>query len=90
MKLYAFWSYNGCAPHHLLGGEISKIRDNGDVEIVSYGPGFWFKPVKIVPLAQGLKIQAELDKLEEGFKFELETLKTKYKQEFKDKFSIFD
>ena len=61
-KEYAFWKYDQFP--YVLGGEISRyVEFNGRqmVEVVSYGKGHWFKPIKILPLAEGLEIQKKLN-----------------------------
>jgi len=60
-KLYAFWRYDHFP--YVLGGEITQILPDGSVETFGYGKGFYFQPFKIVPVAEGRKIQAKLDEL---------------------------
>jgi hypothetical protein len=44
---YAFWTYD-LFPH-ILGGTITKMRDDGSVETEEYGKGRYFKPMKVLP-----------------------------------------
>lgn len=57
-KLYAFWKYDR-APF-LLGDEVSKVYEDGSVSVVKYS--YRFKPVLIVPLEKGIKLQKKLNK----------------------------
>ena len=60
-KLFAFWRYSSYP--YVLGGTITKMRDDGFVETVEYGPGRGFNPVKILPLAQGKALMAKIEAL---------------------------
>jgi len=60
-KLYAFWEYD--QPPYFLGGEISKMADDGSVETTEFGRGSYFTPVKIVPAATGRKIKQKLEEI---------------------------
>lgn len=60
-EMYAFWKYD--VPPYLLGGKIADIMENGTVSIEGYA-GYKFKPVAIVPLEEGLKLQMKLDAAE--------------------------
>ena len=53
MKLFAFWSYHNGYFDTFLGGEVTNVYENGNVEIKEYGSGSSFKPVKILPLEIG-------------------------------------
>lgn len=63
-RLYAFWKYD--RPPHYLGGEVIEMHENGRVSVDGYG-GKTFQPAKIVPYEQGVKIQRELEKLENDY-----------------------
>jgi len=71
-KLYAFWKL-GCFPY-VLGGEIVRWRDDGCVETKEYGPGLWWKPIKILPVEAGKKLRAELEALKEREDEELKAI----------------
>lgn len=58
-KLFAFWKYD-LFPH-VLGGEVEKIFPNGNVEILSYGKGFVFTPIKILPKEDGQKLWEKIN-----------------------------
>lgn len=62
MKLYAFWKYD-LFPY-VLGGEVVEMRDDGRVLVKGYGPGFWFKPIRLVPVKTGKAIKKKLDEIE--------------------------
>lgn len=57
-KLYAFWKYD--RPPYLLGDEVSQIHEDGSVSVVKYT--YRFKPVVILPLEKGIKLQKKLNK----------------------------
>ena len=61
MKLFAFWSYDQFP--YVLGGEITDMNSYGEVQTVQYGPGQWFVPSKIVPVAVGQVMLAQLQQL---------------------------
>lgn len=60
-ELYAFWRYD--LYPYVLGGEITKIKDDGRVETVGYGPGTTFKPFLILPLLPGRKLMMSIKEL---------------------------
>lgn len=52
MKGYvAFWRY-GLFPF-VLSGHITKMREDGCVQLEEYGMGKWFMPFKILPTVTG-------------------------------------
>ena len=57
-KLYAFWKYD--RPPYVLGGVVTKIKDNGDVCVKGFD-GSCFTPMQILPLEEGLAKQMEID-----------------------------
>ncbi len=59
MKLFAFWRYD-LFPY-TLGGEFTKMRDDGFVYVPNYRG--WFRPIKILPLEAGQHLLNELNKL---------------------------
>lgn len=58
---FAFWKYDGFP--YLLGGTVTKMDDTGRVETKEYGKGFWFMPVKILPVNAGKRMLAKLEEL---------------------------
>jgi hypothetical protein len=76
LKLFAFWRYD--AYPFVLGGEITKMREDGAVEVQGFGSGFWFHPFKIVPLAEGERIKRELESLERALKAEIKKLQVEF------------
>lgn len=60
-KLYAFWKYD--TPPYLLGGEVESIDEDGFVTVKGYKSSR-FRPVKIVSLEKGIKLQKKLHKAE--------------------------
>ena len=63
-KLYAFWKYSEYP--YVLGGPIERFTADGLVYISSYQGSF--RPVLILPLQDGLKIQERLSDLREAYK----------------------
>lgn len=63
-KLYAFWKYD--RPPYLLGDEVSQVHEDGSVSVVNYT--YRFKPVVILPLEKGLKLQKKLNKANAKYK----------------------
>src|SRR6185369_9134301 len=57
-RVFAFWCHDTFP--YLLGGEVSDISENGRVETVEYGRGFWFQPVFILPLEKGRQVLKDL------------------------------
>lgn len=75
MKQIAFWRYDQFP--FVLSGEVVKMNDEGKVTTKEYGIGFWFNPIKILPLAAGKKLSEALRKLTRDYsaaanKFEAE------------------
>ena len=59
------------------GGEITKVRENGSVELKEYGRGFYFKNIHMLPLKEGQELYAKIKLLEREYnaalsKFHLE------------------
>ena len=63
-KMYAFWKYD--IPPFLLGGEVKEIQEDGCVSVVGYTSKF--KPVLIVPIEKGIKLQKKLNKANAKYK----------------------
>lgn len=61
-RLMAFWSYD--KPPYFLGGPITRMYPDGSVETQNYGKGKGFKPIKIIPLAQGRRLLQRLSDAE--------------------------
>jgi|14BtaG_2_1085337.scaffolds.fasta_scaffold74713_3 hypothetical protein len=55
-ELFAFWKYD--LPPYALCGKISKIDEAGRVYVVAFQG--WFKPILILPLAEGLELKSKL------------------------------
>lgn len=69
-KLYAFWKYD--VPPYLLGGEVIEVREDGYVTVVGH-TGCKFKPVLIVPLEKGIKLQKKLNEAEAKYRKSVDT-----------------
>lgn len=59
---FVFWSYD-LFPY-MLGSELIELHDNGMAEPKGYG-GMRFRPIKILPLKEGLEIHEEIVELKE-------------------------
>lgn len=79
-ELYAFWRYDQFP--YVLGGTVTKIHDNGTVEIKEW-QGFCFTPIKIVPLKAGMIIKQDLDKKQELRRISLEAVQLQADEELK-------
>jgi hypothetical protein len=77
-KMMAFWRYESFP--FVLCGKIVKMKGDGKVETEEYGPGFWFKPIKIVPYDEGLMIKNRLKKLTQRYHTELDKFKDGFNQ----------
>lgn len=73
MKQYAFWEYD--IPPFLLGGVVEKVDEEGYVTIENRYQGYRFRPVAVVPLKEGLKMQKKLDKAERKYRKRMEKAK---------------
>lgn len=71
-ELYAFWEYD--TPPYVLGGVVTKIKDNGDVCVKGFN-GSCFTPTQILPLDEGLAKQMEIDLAMEKYNAALEIAK---------------
>lgn len=78
MKLFAFWKYDQFP--FLLGGEVTRVLPKGSVETKEFGAGYYFMPVKMLPLAEGKKINVELKALEHEYRVQKQGLHEKYMQ----------
>jgi hypothetical protein len=61
---FAFWRYDMFP--YVLGGKIIRRFKDGTVEVEGYGPGFYFKPIKVMPYKQGESIWNALTDLREN------------------------
>jgi hypothetical protein len=61
-QTYAFWKYD-LFPF-VLGGEVTKMHEDGLVETVGFGPGARFRPFLLLPLNAGQRLREKLDSLE--------------------------
>lgn len=75
-KQFAFWKYD-LFPF-LLGGEVTKMREDGKVETKEYGRNTYFVPVKILPLKDGKAINERLRELEREYKRSLEAVRSDF------------
>ncbi len=75
-NLIAFWEYDKYP--YCLGGNVTKITDNGDVEIEQYGKGRYFCPIKILPENKGIEVLKILSSLKDEYDEEKEQLKDKF------------
>ena len=64
--LFAFWKYDQFP--FVLGGEVTDMKSDGAVETKEYGPGYYFTPIKFLPLDEGKKKMAELRKLQDEYR----------------------
>lgn len=62
-NLFAFWTYSSFP--YVLGAPIDEMDEEGRVQAPSFGTGYWFRPIKIVPVAKGEKLMAQLEQLGE-------------------------
>lgn len=85
--LFAFWDH-GSYPYK-LGGPITKIHDNGMVETVNFGIGNTFRPVLILPLEAGKKINERLKGLDREHAQELKQFHSDAKRYLQKEFPIF-
>lgn len=61
--LFAFWTYDSFP--YVLGAPIDEMDEEGRVQAPIFGKGYWFRPIKIVPVAEGEKLLAKLELLTE-------------------------
>lgn len=81
-NLFAFWKYDMFP--YLLGGTITKMRDDGYIQTVEYGPGNYFKAIKILPLKAGKQLQDKLCKISRDREVELKNLYSEWDKKLKD------
>jgi hypothetical protein len=65
-EVMAFWPYDRYP--YCLCGTVTEYRDKGLVCTKEYGPGRYFKPIVIVPHAEGMTIKDRLDNLEKQYR----------------------
>jgi hypothetical protein len=81
--LFALWKYD--AFPYVLGGEITRFCEKDwpgkdYVETKNYGPGCYFKPVKIVPLKVGKELLAKYEALAAERDEELKAVYAKFEK----------
>ena len=80
--MYAFWTYHvsHCAGYpSMLGGEVTKMNEQGQVLTVGYGPGCWFRPTFMLPLKSGKELEQKVQALNEEFRTRLNALCEEFK-----------
>lgn len=70
VALFALWRYDTYP--YVLGGTITDILANGNVETKEYGYGFYFKPLLILPVKEGKELLNRLEALEDEYSKALE------------------
>lgn len=70
--LYAFWNYDTYP--YFLCGTVAKMDDDGLVSIKEYGFAR-FKPVLILPVNAGKRLQKKLDFLRDTYQSELRIMR---------------
>jgi len=65
MNLYAFWEYDQFP--YVLGSPVREFLDNGMVKVTGFG-GSTFRPILVVPLDEGERIQAKLQSLRDEYR----------------------
>ena len=82
--LFAFWSDS--AFPFATGGTVTKMKNDGSVETVEFGCGYWFKPRVIVPYEVGKTMKIVMKGLEkqhsESIKAVTEDFCTKLETQF--------
>lgn len=64
--LMAFWPSDEYP--FLLYGVITRFKEDGMVETVGYGPGFYFRPAFILPITAGEQLVRDLKHLKQKYK----------------------
>jgi hypothetical protein len=59
-KQFAFWSYDQFP--YVLGGTVTNINAEGQVETEEFGKGNYFTPLRIMPVKAGMIMLQELNK----------------------------
>ena len=76
-ELYAFWPYDDI--RGVLGGEVTKIYDDGSVETEQFGVGYSFKPIAYLPQKEGAKLCEDLKNLKASYQAAINDVNTHYK-----------
>ena len=76
--LFAFWRYGST----YLGGEITRVADDGSVYALSYQG--WFFPVFITTEEAGKKILGKLEAIEATYSLKRKKLQDDYLEAVKD------
>lgn len=71
MEKYAFWKYD--LPPYVLGAKVIKEYDDGLVAVQGF-EGCRFKPIKVVPLEEGIRMKKEIDEASEIYQNAVKTL----------------
>lgn len=75
---FAIWKYD-LFPF-VKGGTITKVHPDGSVEVAEYGAGYRFTPQFVMPLPQGKRMLADLDRLTADYRTDLQELNSDYTQ----------
>ena len=73
--LYAFWQYSQFP--FILGGRVTEMYEDGKVGAEGY-TGFRFKPLKLLPVGAGEKLNQKLKDLERNYNQALKQFKKEW------------
>lgn len=79
MNLYAFWKYD-LFPY-VLGGEVTEFQGE-KVKVKGYD-NYLFKPIKVVDLATGKKMKAEIEQARQEYEKTLNKAKGEFTEKIK-------
>jgi hypothetical protein len=80
--LFAFWKYDQFP--FVLGGTVEDINEEGLVQTKEYGKGFWFNPVKMLPLKEGKELLAKLNNLDYERRKAMKVMDKQFDKKVKD------
>lgn len=63
--MFAFWRYGGDHGQLAVGARVTRLRDDGLV----YAPSHqgWFRPIRMLPIAEGEALHARLGKIRTAY-----------------------
>jgi hypothetical protein len=66
LEAFAFWRYGGDHGQLAVGARVTRLRDDGLVYAPSYQG--WFRPIRMLPIAEGEALLARLEQIRTAYR----------------------
>ena len=81
-QVYAFWRYSHFP--FVCGGTVVGMSESGCVETKEYGKGYWFLPLRIMPLEAGKALHEKINNLDAEYDSAKKAVHATYEKKLKE------